>query len=102
MSSNHAQTGASGRHWKTDWKYTRRRVLHRDDFACTRCGSRARLEVHHKTPLEAGGTNDPCNLVTLCRGCHIEENRRQNRVHEVDGQNEWENALALKKRTGFL
>lgn len=27
-------------------------------------------EVHHKTPLNEGGTNDVGNLQSLCRSCH--------------------------------
>jgi len=50
----------------------RREVLERDGHRCRSagCGSARFLAVHHKTPREAGGTNDPENLVTLCAACH--------------------------------
>jgi hypothetical protein len=50
----------------------RREVLARDRYRCRMKGcDRARfLEVHHIVPREAGGPNDPANLVALCSGCH--------------------------------
>jgi hypothetical protein len=49
-------------------------ILTRDDFRCLTCGTAAgagrRLQVHHILPVEAGGTNDPDNLETLCDACH--------------------------------
>jgi hypothetical protein len=45
----------------------RRFVLARDGGCVVDgCVSRYRLEVHHVVPRSRGGTNDPCNLVTLC------------------------------------
>lgn len=29
-----------------------------------------KLDVHHKTPRRAGGTDDPENLITFCKSCH--------------------------------
>ncbi len=51
---------------------TRREVLARDRHRCQApgCGRQRFLEVHHKTPRNAGGTNDAANLVTLCASCH--------------------------------
>jgi len=50
----------------------RREILERDGHRCRSagCGSARFLAVHHRTPREAGGTNDPENLVTLCSSCH--------------------------------
>lgn len=50
----------------------RRAVLERDGFRCRAAGcGRARfLAVHHLEPREAGGSNDPENLITLCGACH--------------------------------
>lgn len=54
-------------------------VIDRDDGECQDCGApvatRSRLgvkeaHVHHRTPKAEGGTDDPENLVTLCRDCH--------------------------------
>jgi hypothetical protein len=50
----------------------RRQVLERDRFRCRGAGcARTRfLAVHHLVPREAGGGNEPDNLITLCEGCH--------------------------------
>ena len=62
------------RNWKPRltgprWERLRRYVLDRDSWCCTKCGWYGRLEVHHRDgdPMN----NDPSNLLTLCRGCHI-------------------------------
>ena len=56
------------------WARLRRRILDRDEFRCTRCGRYGILEVHH---VDHDPTNnDPGNLVTRCKGCHIDEHRR--------------------------
>lgn len=40
-------------------------------YACLRCGSRERLEVHHlKHQRIGGGANDLNNVVVLCKPCH--------------------------------
>jgi 5-methylcytosine-specific restriction endonuclease McrA len=51
------------------WKISRRAQLH--DFPlCDICGYIA-TDVHHRTPIEAGGPKrDPANLRSLCRPCH--------------------------------
>ena len=50
----------------------RRRTLARDRYQCRApgCNRVSFLNVHHKIPRSAGGSNDPANLVTLCSGCH--------------------------------
>jgi 5-methylcytosine-specific restriction endonuclease McrA len=73
--------------WQSDsgnWNATREYVLKRDDRTCADCGATVGdvretgepAEVHHKTPVVAGGTDDPENLITLCRDCHNERHRR--------------------------
>lgn len=42
----------------------------RDNFICQKCGEVNCLEVHHILPLVYGGSNDPTNLITLCKNCH--------------------------------
>jgi hypothetical protein len=59
-----------------EWKWRRREVIIRDDYACQRCGAKggpegnADLEVHHITPVAKGGTDGSENLETLCSDCH--------------------------------
>jgi 5-methylcytosine-specific restriction endonuclease McrA len=50
----------------------RRGVMARDQYRCrgAGCNSARFLSVHHVIPREAGGTNDPDNLITLCGNCH--------------------------------
>ena len=38
---------------------------------CERCGAKSE-DVHHKTALVYGGTNDEENLSALCKRCHCE------------------------------
>lgn len=70
------------------WRYVRLQVLNRDDWQCTRCGSRHRLEIDHIVALTEGGTDDIDNLRTLCRDCHIADTRARFQPH-VQGQAEW-------------
>ena len=52
----------------------RMRLLADADSACSNCGHKAgagrRIQVHHRRPVAAGGTNDPDNLEVLCDACH--------------------------------
>lgn len=47
-------------------------VASRQNWRCQDCSEQltAWFEVHHKTPLEHGGSNHIDNLVALCRNCH--------------------------------
>ena len=47
-------------------------VASRQKWCCQDCSDQltAWFEVHHKTPLEHGGSNHIDNLVALCRNCH--------------------------------
>jgi hypothetical protein len=47
-------------------------VASRQNWKCQDCQEQltAWFEVHHKTPLEHGGSNHVDNLVALCRNCH--------------------------------
>lgn len=48
-------------------------VLERDNFTCQYCGAKSpdvKLEIDHKIPVAAGGTNDAGNLVTACFACN--------------------------------
>jgi hypothetical protein len=53
-------------------------IIERDGRKCTRCNSTLNLVVHHKDRTGRGKTehnNDPENLETLCRKCHLDEHR---------------------------
>lgn len=52
------------------WRTVREEHLRREPF-CQACEKAKDLEVHHVTPVHAGGDElSPLNLVTLCRDCH--------------------------------
>ena len=48
----------------------RKQVLRRDGWECQICGSRQKLQVHHKQLRSQQGSDDDLNLITLCVGCH--------------------------------
>ncbi|WP_369294040.1 HNH endonuclease [Tepidiforma sp.] len=53
------------------WQRTRAVVLERDGHRCVACGVMGvSLQVDHVIPIAAGGSNEPCNLRTLCVPCH--------------------------------
>lgn len=52
--------------------------------ACSTCGSRADIELHHIIPLAAGGTNDYYNLIFLCHDCHMKLH------HKIYDRLQWE------------
>lgn len=66
-------------------------ILYRDNFTCQSCGefhalknghgnympvSDSNLDVHHKLFVCNGGSDEPENLITLCRHCHREVHKR--------------------------
>jgi 5-methylcytosine-specific restriction endonuclease McrA len=69
----HALKSPSNRAWhEPGATRTRLRVLNRDDFRCTRCGSTRDLEVHHIVGAAEDGPTTPENLIVLCHDCHVE------------------------------
>lgn len=73
----------------------RREVLERDGFRCRAagCGRAHFLAVHHLAPREAGGSNDPENLITLCGSCH-------RAVHAHDHSSDFTRGKHIWPRTG--
>ena len=48
-------------------------VLNRDKYTCQHCRTKqGALEVHHIIFRSNGGSDEPDNLITLCRNCHRE------------------------------
>lgn len=73
----YANTGSAGGY--------RNHIFRRDNYTCQNCGkfhvivndngiplptTDGQLDLHHKIPVSRGGTDEPSNLVTLCRKCH--------------------------------
>lgn len=79
------------------WRVVGRLIRERDKYRCRKCGKAGRLEVDHKKPIRQGG--DPWafeNLQCLCRGCHIEKTRGEQRAAvKVDPDRQaWRDRLA--------
>lgn len=78
------------------YRRARQLAIERAGGRCERCGRVAALragetwvtewlgEVHHVTPLSAGGTNDAGNLCLLCTRCHHETHEEGRRA--ADGR----------------
>lgn len=53
-----------------EWPAFRSRFLH--GKVCAACGTKEKLEAHHKVPLLFGGAElENSNLIPLCRVCHF-------------------------------
>jgi 5-methylcytosine-specific restriction endonuclease McrA len=52
------------------WRKARIVVLDRDKHVCRACGSKHGLDVHHVVMRSLGGSDEPENLIALCRECH--------------------------------
>ena len=84
MSRNHVRLHAR------QWARVRRAVLDRDAWRCRSCGRAGRMEVDHVVPLRCGGDPfDPANLQSLCRRCHIEKTRAENRRAPTAAETSW-------------
>lgn len=57
------------------WAIIRKGILIRDKFKCIVCKNHNNLHIHHIIPVSSGididQLNDPFNLITLCRRCHM-------------------------------
>jgi len=53
----------------SDWRKKRNKVIRRDGFRCSICGSEKLLEVHHLT-YDHVFVEKLTELVTLCSHCH--------------------------------
>ena len=79
------------------WAVVRRAVFQRDSFRCCECGKAGRLEVDHITPLQREPGQDPYDasgLQILCRGCHIEKTRRENRRELSPAELAWRDLVS--------
>lgn len=56
-------------HYKRITHSVRRDIRERDGY-CVNCRSEENLTVHHIIPVKKGGSDEYCNLVTLCDKCH--------------------------------
>ena len=88
------------------WQHVRRAVFERDGYRCAMCGRAGRLECDHVTPLQREPGQDPYDingLQTLCRACHIEKTRIENRRELTPDELAWRelvNEMAGKSSQG--
>ena len=91
MSQNHAQLHARR------WAAVRRFVFERDGWRCVECGKAGRLECDHVTPMQREPGQDPFDpngLQALCRTCHVEKTRRENRRPLTPAEQAWRALVA--------
>ena len=91
MSRNHLQFHS------LRWAAVRRAVFARDGWRCSECGRAGKLEFDHITPLQREPGQDPYDpngLQSLCRECHIEKTRRENRRPLTPAELAWRELVA--------
>ena len=76
------------------WTAVRYAIFERDGWRCVRCGRAGRLECDHIDRDWHGDPYDPTNLQTLCRTCHIEKTRQENRREPTPAEVEWREMVA--------
>ena len=59
------------------WKELRKLIYQRDNWTCQICNKKcySDLQCHHIIPESKEGNNKIENLITLCRSCHIKQER---------------------------
>ena len=59
-------------------------VLARDNYTCQSCKvQNIPLEVHHKVQRIHGGSDNPSNLITICKNCHQKHHNHLQRITHV-------------------
>jgi 5-methylcytosine-specific restriction enzyme A len=83
------------------WFAARFMAKRRDGFACTECGARGRLEVHHvRMAKDHPEFFDLSNLKTLCVACHVEKTRKE-RGHDDPKRRAWRDLLRGRTDVGI-
>ena len=61
-----------GQDYGIHWETLRHTILSRDNYECQESDGLCYgpLQIHHVIPLSKGGSNDPSNLITICRYHH--------------------------------
>ena len=72
------------------WARVRRAVFECANWRCANCGRTGCLEADHIQPLHKDGDPwDPANLQALCRSCHIEKTKAENRREPTAAERAW-------------
>lgn len=81
--SNAGKTSAQ-RGYGSKWQKIRKAVLERDEHLCQECLRNGRYtlgnQVDHIVNKASGGTDRMDNLQVLCKTCHDEKTKKENRV----------------------
>lgn len=81
-------------------KYTPKKLIkeikERDEGKCQICDSKKKIEVHHINGKRQD--NDPHNLVTLCRKCHIKVEKNDRKILRGYGPHYHHGTIVLRKR----
>jgi len=66
-----------------NWNQLRQVILERDGYQCQLADGYCNgpLQIHHKIELSKGGTNNPNNLVTLCKFHHYLQHKHLSGVN---------------------
>lgn len=65
--------GKSFKSYSVDWTETlRKSIRQRDKYTCQVCNKEPSIQVHHIDYNKKN--NNPDNLITLCRSCHMKTN----------------------------
>ncbi len=80
--------GGKRSRWRgKNWDEVRDKVLERDGYECTVCGSNKNLNVHHKIPFDEfddyKDANKTSNLITLCISHHMKAERFYEKRGEI-------------------
>jgi hypothetical protein len=81
----------------TEWRARRISIIRRDKKRCTECGSKRRLQVHHKT-YERVGEELPEDLITLCDDCHCKAHGLPSPHQQMQAANPQEPQLSKRER----
>ncbi len=77
--------------WGCSHKGYAKQITIRDNYTCQHCGEVKTftnnlgieiptddgLEIHHILPVSLGGTDEPKNLICLCKRCHSEQHKKR-------------------------
>jgi len=86
--------------YKRDWHHVRERILGRDNYKCSKCGSGENLCVHHKDRVKENDNEG--NLITLCSSCHFEEHKRDGWGIRVKCSKRRSKNTIIDKETGII
>ena len=77
------------------WQAIRLAAKRRDDFRCTGCGARGRLEVHHKIPVRQAPERslDLGNVTCLCPTCHHRQTMAERGQKPNAAREAWQSLL---------